>query len=729
MADYTGLDKRLQYLFQHADSCKVISGYYYNGQMYKDSAHTELITGSTDCLYIDKSTTTLYLYNGSEYEEVQGGGGGSTVTITPTLATGTKIADYSIDGVSDSLYAPTGGGANALDDLTDVTITTPSDGQALLYDSASGEWINGTIPGGGGGSDGTAGLSVDISLGAGQSITYSRTDLNITRKGCYLFSITSGHNAWMEYFGYFFYGGHYPGYTVSGIFSIRSSYLTVSYSDGQNGTFTIKNTSSYGENQRIEILPLHPKIDVDTDVVSGYYNNGDFYEDQSYTQIITGSSDHLYIDLDTTTLYLFDGTNYVEVKGGGGGSFVCDLLFEQANFTPTSGTSNVQRTLTLLHSIDDYDTLVVVGRIAVNDGSLTYREQAVTQIVTRSDYYLRGEGEQTAFYNVVQAFTLSMSSGGDTIKCNYGFYDDTTLYTFSVRSSSNLEAYVYKVYGVNLGGVDSLSELSDVAITAPSGGQMLSFDSSSNKWKNTNVPNSVVNGYYHDGDFYEDQSYTQMITGQQGYLYVDLNTTTLYLYDGSDYVEVQGGGSGGVSDGTVGVRIAVNIPASGSVTYSFDDLGITEYGSYWLLVNSKHAESNDGWKWIGFVQYSGYYTSSYVTSYVYPLNSYYVSVTLSETAKTITFTNNNSRWSVDHLIEVLPLHPKIEINYNEVVGILLAGTTSVTLTDIKITTSSTLEFYTDMFGLSPTNVSVSTGSITLTFEVQSVDVNVKVRIS
>lgn len=36
-----------------------------------------------------------------------GGGGGSTVTITPALSSGTKVADYSIDGVSDALYAPT----------------------------------------------------------------------------------------------------------------------------------------------------------------------------------------------------------------------------------------------------------------------------------------------------------------------------------------------------------------------------------------------------------------------------------------------------------------------------------------------------------------------------------------------------------------------------------------------------------------------------------------------
>lgn len=34
------------------------------------------------------------------------GGGGSSVTITPTLQSGTKIADYEIGGVQGSLYAP-----------------------------------------------------------------------------------------------------------------------------------------------------------------------------------------------------------------------------------------------------------------------------------------------------------------------------------------------------------------------------------------------------------------------------------------------------------------------------------------------------------------------------------------------------------------------------------------------------------------------------------------------
>lgn len=57
-------------------------------------------------------------------EEGGGGGTGSTVTITPTLESGEKIADYSINGTPGELYAPEGGGtevvANPEDEATDV---------------------------------------------------------------------------------------------------------------------------------------------------------------------------------------------------------------------------------------------------------------------------------------------------------------------------------------------------------------------------------------------------------------------------------------------------------------------------------------------------------------------------------------------------------------------------------------------------------------------------------
>lgn len=61
-------------------------------------------------------------------------------------------------------------------------------------------------------------------------------------------------------------------------------------------------------------------------------------------------------------------------------------------------------------------------------------------------------------------------------------------------------------------------------------------------------------------------------------------------------------------------------------------------------------------------------------------------------------------------------------------GTLTAGQTSLTLQDAAITTGSSFDFYTDTFGVNPTGVSVSTGSITLTFSEQASDVGVKVRV-
>ena len=55
-----------------------------------------------------------------------------------------------------------GGGASALNDLSDVDISSPTDGQALLYDANNQEWVNGTVQGGGGGGGGISGLGVDV---------------------------------------------------------------------------------------------------------------------------------------------------------------------------------------------------------------------------------------------------------------------------------------------------------------------------------------------------------------------------------------------------------------------------------------------------------------------------------------------------------------------------------------------------------------------------------------
>ena len=66
--------------------------------------------------------------------------------------------------------------------------------------------------------------------------------------------------------------------------------------------------------------------------------------------------------------------------------------------------------------------------------------------------------------------------------------------------------------------------------------------------------------------------------------------------------------------------------------------------------------------------------------------------------------------------------------YKEVTGTLTAGQTSIILSDASITTNSTIDVYTDA-DVDYNSVSVSAGSVTITFDAQSSNLGVKVRIS
>lgn len=67
-------------------------------------------------------------------------------------------------------------------------------------------------------------------------------------------------------------------------------------------------------------------------------------------------------------------------------------------------------------------------------------------------------------------------------------------------------------------------------------------------------------------------------------------------------------------------------------------------------------------------------------------------------------------------------------NPTVVTGTLSAGSTSITLSNSKITTSSVIDVYTDVFGVNPTGMTVSSGSITLTFTSQSSAVNIRIEV-
>ena len=81
----------------------VVEGYYYNGQFYTDSAHTQLITPETGKIYVDLDTNKTYRWGGTTYVEISQ----STIhkyvgefTVSSTQTTGSATINHSL-GTSD----------------------------------------------------------------------------------------------------------------------------------------------------------------------------------------------------------------------------------------------------------------------------------------------------------------------------------------------------------------------------------------------------------------------------------------------------------------------------------------------------------------------------------------------------------------------------------------------------------------------------------------------------
>lgn len=61
-------------------------------------------------------------------------------------------------------------------------------------------------------------------------------------------------------------------------------------------------------------------------------------------------------------------------------------------------------------------------------------------------------------------------------------------------------------------------------------------------------------------------------------------------------------------------------------------------------------------------------------------------------------------------------------------GTLAAGSTTLTFSNSLITTDSTIDIYTSVYGVNPSAVTISSGQVVLTFEAQSAALNVKVEV-
>ena len=72
----------------------------------------------------------------------------------------------------------------------------------------------------------------------------------------------------------------------------------------------------------------------------------------------------------------------------------------------------------------------------------------------------------------------------------------------------------------------------------PSGIVPLEADKKINSIYLPGYVDDVVEGYYHEGFFYEDSGYLDLISGEKGKIYVDLLTNISYRWTGSAYVAI-----------------------------------------------------------------------------------------------------------------------------------------------------------------------------------------------
>lgn len=68
-------------------------------------------------------------------------------------------------------------------------------------------------------------------------------------------------------------------------------------------------------------------------------------------------------------------------------------------------------------------------------------------------------------------------------------------------------------------------------------------------------------------------------------------------------------------------------------------------------------------------------------------------------------------------------------SWDDLVGTLVAGTTTVTFTSSKIKTTSVIDVYTDVYGVNPKSITLSNGSATVTFLKRQTNMGVMIRVT
>ncbi len=203
-----------------------------------------------------------------------------------------KISEPSDEGTNGQVLTTDGNGGRTwttistdldLDDLGDVAITTPTGGQALVYDDTAAEWKNVSAD-----SAPTSGSSNFVTSGGVYTALDGKVD-KITGKGLSENDYTNADKA-----------------IVDGVTTALASKVDTS------SVGTASGIAELDANGKVPSSQLPSYVD---DVKEGYLNSldGRFYEESTYETEIIPEADKIYVDKATNITYRWSGSAFVAI--------------------------------------------------------------------------------------------------------------------------------------------------------------------------------------------------------------------------------------------------------------------------------------------------------------------------------------------------------------------------------------------------------------------------------
>ena len=624
-------------------------------------------------------------YTSTEKTKLSGIATGATATaFNRVVASGTKLGTLTINGTDYDIYAPNAG-AGSLSALSDVTLSSPSNGQVLKYDAANSKWINANESGGGGyeptgevytfmvsGSTAQMNLELDVSWTDGTTTEmyvvgdYSnlitgwgnrdykniRTNWDISNQCFKLISKS----------GYFECGGSYAGEgeVVSTIASGNKVLNAVTYTPGPS---VVEWEQIVQSGTKIATITIDG---VDTDVYAPTSGGASSFSGLSDVDISSPATGQVPIYNATTSKWENGALNVGD-----------DVSFTQVQQSGTKiGTITINNT--------DYDIY------APNSGG-------GTTVVANPSGAATEELEKLQVGNTIYSIPEGGGSGGGLQRIN--------LYTATAEAVTTIPLS------------DSIANYDLIEVIC---------------WYYTNDTNYTQNAFYNAQDLIDSINGTP-------HRFVVCNDSMTNWFDVTDvdelvtraaafYIkEVYGykfSSSNSIFTGKSLVMKTKTYTGTGTASFSltFDEKPYAIFNIFGDGLN----QSNKVLALPFMYGETTYMVASFSNSgMLFDSVSYSnndLTITITGVDQGAAFNNDGSTYTIWYLVEE---------NFNElkdITGTLTAGSTSITLSDNAITTSSTIEVFDDL-DIPYNSKTLSTGSVTLTFDAQQSDMVVKVRVS